>query len=82
MHILDKIVIHKKQEVKIRKESKALNDLKQSQHFDRETNSLLSVLNKNNGPAIIAEFKRKSPSKQAINLDADLHNVTSGYASG
>ncbi len=80
MHILEKIVKHKLQEVDTRKHRTPLAQLRQSDYFSRATNSLLSILQENRAPAIIAEFKRKSPSKQAINLDANLIGVTEGYS--
>ncbi len=80
MHILEKIVKHKLKEVAARKHRATISTLKESIHFNRATNSLLSTLQENNVPAVIAEFKRKSPSKQAINLDANLYEVIAGYS--
>jgi len=80
VHILEKIVKYKFKEVGARKRETTLSTLKESVYFNRVTNSLLSTLQENNGPAVIAEFKRKSPSKQAINLDANLQEVTDGYS--
>ena len=80
MHILEKIVAYKKQEVAQAKSISSIVDLTKSGLYNRSCNSLLSKLQANQAPAIIAEFKRKSPSKQNINLSADLSQVTEGYA--
>lgn len=80
MHILDKIVKYKTAEVDARKRGTSVADLRSSDLFNRSTNSLLSQLQEKNRPEIIAEFKRKSPSKHAINLDAKLDEVTRGYS--
>jgi indole-3-glycerol phosphate synthase len=80
VHILDKIVKYKKEEVDTRKRQTSVAELRNSSLFERSTNSLLSKLQEKTGPQIIAEFKRKSPSKQSINLDANLNEVTRGYS--
>lgn len=80
MHILDKIVAFKKQEVASAKKQQSITDLEASPLFHRSCNSYRSRLAQNNATGIIAEFKRKSPSKAAINLDATVEYVTQGYA--
>ncbi len=79
MHILDKIVSHKKKEVAIAKAQKSTSDLEKTIYFNRACNKLSNRLQLENECGIIAEFKRKSPSKQDINLNADLDKVTTGY---
>jgi indole-3-glycerol phosphate synthase len=51
----------------------------QTEHFQRTCLSLKAALLKTNATGIIAEFKRKSPSKGFINQYADVVNVTEGY---
>ena len=79
MNILDKIVAHKKEEVKKQKELVPIGDLQASLYFSTEGLSLKHYLTHPSKVGIIAEFKRKSPSKGAINLDADVETVTQGY---
>ena len=77
MTILDKIIERKKQEVGEQKSKIPLQQLKNSEFFGRPTFSLKeSVINKN---GIIAEFKRKSPSKGIINDKVSPLEVVSGY---
>ena len=78
MSILDTIVARKKEEVAERKKRLSLDYLKQSPFFNRETLSLSQAL-RNANPGIIAEFKRKSPSKGIINSQADVAETTQGY---
>lgn len=78
MTILDKIITEKKKEVTERKSLKSINDLKNEPFFYRECISLKnSLLSSKSG--IIAEFKRKSPSKGWIKENADVQKITSGY---
>jgi len=79
MHILDKIVAHKKQEVQKAKELCPIKELESTADFNRTCNSYVEHLNALNATGIIAEFKRKSPSKSAINLEANLKDVIQGY---
>lgn len=77
MTILDKIIERKKQEVGKAKSKISLQELKNSEFFGRPTFSLKeSVINKS---GIIAEFKRKSPSKGIINDKVSPLEVVSGY---
>ncbi|HTQ29138.1 MAG TPA: indole-3-glycerol phosphate synthase TrpC, partial [Puia sp.] len=50
--------------------------------FDRPTLSMRQFLQDKDRTGIIAEFKRKSPSRGVINPDADVFSVTEAYARG
>ncbi|MDF9798671.1 indole-3-glycerol phosphate synthase [Catalinimonas alkaloidigena] len=78
MNILDKIVVRKKEEIAQRKAETSEESLRKSSLFERSTFSLSGELKKKQ-PAIIAEFKRKSPSKGIINAEADVMQTTTGY---
>ncbi|NIM36125.1 MAG: indole-3-glycerol phosphate synthase TrpC [Hydrotalea flava] len=80
MNILETIVAKKQAEVTLAKQQTSINDLRQMPFFRRNTISLKSILQKGNTSGIIAEFKRKSPSKGIINVTADVVTVTSAYA--
>ena len=81
MNILDKIVEHKKAEVAERKLSRPVKALEKEPFFSRATLSLKNFLLDETKTGIIAEFKRKSPSKGIINGSADVVAVTTAYAS-
>lgn len=80
MTILDKINQQKREEVFTAKSITSVEELKSSRHFDRKCNSLKASLTATNSSGIIAEFKRKSPSKGEINPNVDVEEVTAGYA--
>lgn len=80
MNILDKIVARKKEEVASAKAKCSTKDLETFLAFSRETYSLKSFLTDPNKSGIIAEFKRKSPSKGIINDKVTVEEVTTGYA--
>lgn len=80
MNILDKIIAHKKIEVAERKAATSVAQLEKSLSFNRPVLSLKQFLLDDNKTGIIAEFKRKSPSKGIINSDADVVAVTAAYA--
>lgn len=63
MTILDQIIADKRREVELAKINHPISKLKSSAYFNRERYSFKESLDNNNGPSIIAEFKRKSPSK-------------------
>jgi len=80
MNILDKIIQHKKQEIAQRKQAVPLAELEKAALFSRKTFSLRSFLLDESRNGIIAEFKRRSPSKGIINAEADVAAVTTAYA--
>jgi len=79
MNILDTIVARKKAEVDERKKRKPLDVIKLDAFYIRNTISLVKGLSRPYASGIIAEFKRKSPSKGVINDRVDLLEVTKGY---
>lgn len=78
MNILDQIVADKQNEVQFKKEKSPVSKLTQSSLFERKSFSLSHNL-KNSKSGIIAEFKRKSPSKSEINMNSSVSQVTLGY---
>lgn len=77
MTILDKIIEQKKTEVEVSKSRISVDKLKDSEFFGRKTFSLIESVKSRSG--IIAEFKRKSPSKGIINDKVTPLEVTSQY---
>ena len=80
MNILDKIVAYKKEEVKSQQLKLSIHELKNADAFARKTLSLKQFLLDETKTGIIAEFKRKSPSKGIINGNADVVKVTNTYS--
>ena len=78
MTILDKIIADKYIEVKLRKSVLPISQLEKSVLFERETISLANRL-KNSNSGIIAEHKRRSPSKSIINTSLNVFDVAKGY---
>ena len=79
MNILDKIIAHKQIEVANAKEKIPVDELMRSEFFNRPIFSLKQILLDETKTGIIAEFKRRSPSKGIINDTADVAEVTAGY---
>lgn len=79
MNILDKIVLRKKEEVAAAKALVSVQDLENSVHFKRTPYSFKEFLLAEDRNGIIAEFKRRSPSKGLINGLADVAEVTQAY---
>ncbi|MEM9824520.1 MAG: indole-3-glycerol phosphate synthase TrpC [Bacteroidota bacterium] len=79
MNILDEIVAHKKKEVAERRELYPVRLLEQSIYFSTPVVSLRKYLQREDRLGIIAEFKRKSPSKGNINPYAQVEKVSIGY---
>src|ERR1700679_3736972 len=80
MNILDKIVANKKKEVQYAKDNTSYTKLEESDFFHRDCYSLKQFLLDPERTGIIAEFKRKSPSKGIINDKVSVQDVTQGYA--
>ena len=78
MNILDKIVIDKRKEVDQKKKIVSVNQLENSDLFSKPCPSLKEAIRSSN-TGIIAEFKRRSPSRDVINNKVDVGDVVSGY---
>ena len=79
MNILDKIVAQKKIEVANNKELYPTQLLEKSTFFNGKTVSLSQYIKREDKTGIIAEFKRRSPSKPSINLYANVEEVSISY---
>ena len=80
MNILEQIIARKKEEVAQQKALVAESVLKQMPFYKAPALSMASYLTMPGKTGIIAEFKRKSPSKGIINDSATVEAVTAGYA--
>jgi len=81
MNILEGIVEQKRVEVLLRKKKRPVSNLSDFAHYRRKSNPIDPGKFKDR-PGIIAEFKRMSPSKGPINMEADPVDVSMGYYSG
>jgi len=76
--ILDRIVADKRLEVALRKQLIPIKQLELSVLFDRQSVALSTrLINSTSG--LIAEHKRRSPSKDCINQDLNVQDVAKGY---
>jgi indole-3-glycerol phosphate synthase len=80
MNILERIIESKREEVESRRFAVPVAELEANELYSRKTISLKQFLNDTSKTGIIAEFKRKSPSKGIINDKADVVEVTKAYA--
>lgn len=78
MDILSKIVADKRKEIELKKSIIPTSQLELSVLFGRNGQSLTNAL-RNSGTGIIAEHKRRSPSKGTINQDTNVGQVAIGY---
>jgi indole-3-glycerol phosphate synthase len=78
MNILDHIIADKFKEVALKKQLIQASDYERYPLFERETVSLVEAL-KNSTTGIIAEHKRRSPSKAVINQSLNVQDVARGY---
>jgi len=79
MNILEKIIAHKHQEVANRKELYPVALLEKSIYFTSPVVSLSHYLLRPDKQGLIAEFKRRSPSKGDINRFAKVQEISLGY---
>lgn len=80
MNILQQIVAHKRKEVEQRKKEVNVKKLETQRFFPRKTFSLKQFIADAGRTGIIAEYKRKSPSKGIINDRDSVEYVTRMYA--
>ncbi len=78
MNILEHIVADKRKEVALKKSIIPISQLEQLNLFSRNTVSLATAL-RNSNSGIIAEHKRRSPSKSEINQHLNVQDVAMGY---
>jgi indole-3-glycerol phosphate synthase len=78
-NILETIIAKKKREVADRKSEKSIQQLEKESFFTQETLSFKEFLLRKDKTGIIAEFKRRSPSKGIINDEASVSEVTLQY---
>lgn len=79
MNILDTIINYKRKEVAEKKSTISIADLMRQENFSLPVKSLAASLSNADSTGIIAEFKRKSPSKGIIKQDADVNKITTAY---
>ena len=80
MNILEQIIADKYKEVARKKSIIPVENYERMPLFNNERKSLRQSLLKQDSTGIIAEFKRKSPSKGIINANADVAQVTAAYS--
>jgi len=80
MNILDTIIAHKKTEVAQRKATFPIHELEGRPLFARVPHEMTQFIRDPKRSGIIAEFKRRSPSKGDINSKVLVQDVTVGYA--
>jgi indole-3-glycerol phosphate synthase len=80
MNILDKIVLRKREEVALAKQKVSIKELENQANFSRTPLVFKDFLLDETRTGIIAEFKRRSPSKGLINGTADVAMVTQQYS--
>lgn len=80
MTILDTIVEKKKQEIAVARANVSVMHLEESEYFHNPLTPLKDFILDPARTGIIAEFKRRSPSKGVINDKVSVSTVTKGYA--
>jgi indole-3-glycerol phosphate synthase len=78
-NILDEIIAHKRNETEEKKSLYPTKLLERSLCFSTQPVSFTKYLLREGSPGIIAEFKRKSPSKGMLNAYADAEKTTLSY---
>ncbi len=78
MNYLDKIIKTKRKEIDFVKEKVPVSFLEKTTLYNEARPSFYNAINVP-GPSIIAEFKRKSPSKGTLNKEAELISIIKAY---
>jgi indole-3-glycerol phosphate synthase len=79
MDILEKIIAFKRKEVAEKSSLIPIKLLEKSIFFENRVVSMKKYITHPDKTGIIAEFKKKSPSKGAINLNASIEKTSIGY---
>ncbi|MCH8324973.1 MAG: indole-3-glycerol phosphate synthase TrpC [Bacteroidetes bacterium] len=79
MSILNKILDQKKEEIRILKNNFSLNSFESMELFNSENLNLIDNIKNTKDISIIAELKKKSPSKGVINKKFDYKNIIETY---
>ncbi|HEX8060912.1 MAG TPA: indole-3-glycerol phosphate synthase TrpC [Cyclobacteriaceae bacterium] len=79
MNILDEIIAHKKKEVEERKSLYPVKLLEKSIYFPSAAVSLKKYIQRPDKSGVIAEIKRKSPSKGVLNKNVSIERTSIGY---
>ncbi|HTE32448.1 MAG TPA: indole-3-glycerol phosphate synthase TrpC [Chryseolinea sp.] len=79
MNILEQIIAHKQKEVAEKKSLYPVKLLEQSIYFNTQPVSLTRYIKRPDKSGIIAEIKRKSPSKGIINAHVSVERTSIGY---
>jgi indole-3-glycerol phosphate synthase len=77
--ILDEIIAHKRNEVAARRELYPLKLLERELFFSAQPVSLRDYLKRSDQVGVIAEIKRRSPSKGVINQHISIEDLSIGY---
>jgi indole-3-glycerol phosphate synthase len=80
MTILDTIIARKKIEVNDARSERPLRALESAEFFRRQCISATRSINASGAPALIAEFKRRSPSKGVLHPNPDREKIIASYA--
>ena len=79
MNILEKIIAYKHKEVVLLKQKKPISVLEKSNFMEKPIISMSKQIINPNKSGIIAEIKRKSPSKNIINDEISVEKIGQGY---
>lgn len=79
MNILDEIIAHKQKEVEERKSLYPVKLLEKSIYFPSPSVSLRKYIQRPDKSGVIAEIKRKSPSKGILNKSVSIERTSIGY---
>lgn len=84
MNVLSEIIAKKRERVEEAKNLVSIDTLRRDALVKRESSTphALRTALQNNGINVIAEFKRRSPSKGVIRADADLASIVQSYKAG